>query len=264
MIALTNKNGVIIPLAYRKNVGEGRIVGESNLEVFYNIEGEIIKLPKKNNMILNLDFLTFSQTYAFNSVLDIPLKLKANDTSVSVLGVKSQEKPNNAYSVDASLKEWNIRNRTKTNFNFDSSMTSNNKLTLSITAKVESTTSWEDLILFLTGNSLRIEWNNTSYQVFPAPNSGNLISPTIDRTKFFNLTFTMQDNVFNFYQNGVKFGENITFSGDVIGSPNKVYICTRRDEQACGNYVIKTFRIWKDALSDDEVVNICKIDGIIS
>ena len=258
MIALTNKNNSLTPLGYRKKIG-GNIVGESNLEVCYNIGGNLIKLPKKSNMILNLDPIVFSQNKILSCALDNTPVLKQDNTQLNTLGQLSQNKPDSAYSVDNLAREWNIRNKTKTNFTFDD-LTSENKLSISLTAKVPRTTGWEDLIVFMSGHNIRLEWNGTTYVIYPKIGSSDVLSPAIDRTQFFNITITMENNIWNFYQNGVKFGENMNYAD---GTPNRVYICTRRDTQNTGDYVIKSFRVWKDKLSDDDVMSLCKIDGLL-
>lgn len=245
---------------------DGGVIKDINNFTFWVKNGDqFFKIPKQENLLLNLDALSFScntiQDASTNITKQFTLSQAGtplNDLGDMVEVVDTQ----GGYQVDVLNKEWYIPRKPRTRIHLQENMLNSGNLTIAITLKFEGTpASGRSLIWFSNSTGLRLEWNGSQIilsgeaslsvptsAVFPALTNYN---------NYFQIVFMIMGKRVIGFQDGV-----LCFVLDLASEPSKtngdfLQIFSQRGGSTNSDFgcpvSIKHFQIWNNILQMDEV-----------
>lgn len=146
-----NDNGTIKDgrIAYNDN---GTLKFVTDCDLYYNINDEIIKLPRKESLLINLDALSFSKNAVqdSSSYINSNYTFSYNNETRDTLGTISTTTESGGFIVNTLNKGWTLPDSaSRIRFNMSGTPILNARLaTIYITCKVlspNSITQWRDL-----------------------------------------------------------------------------------------------------------------------
>lgn len=238
-----------------------------DMEVCHYNNGAWYMFPQKDDCLVNLDFVSFSDNSldGANTHLTRNFELWQSGTQQTTLGniVSTNPSGQTGYRINPTEKYWFVNNVGKTNIVFNEDVFANSQMTLSITCKfVGNPSNWRDLWIFENTDQLRCEWNGSSLIIY-GENSlipGSPLYPRIDRTQLFNITFVLNGRDVTGYQNGQQVFTS-TLSRDILQNMVKLYLCSQRGG-GTGSFGTGVYfydlALWKTALTEQEVSDYLK------
>lgn len=248
----------------------GTIKTADDFNFYINKNGEILSIPQKENLVLNLDALTWCENSlrSASSYIDQEITLSQGGTARSNFGsaVNGIPTADGQFHIDTLNKSWFIPSVARTLINYTQNVLASASFTICLTCKFRGTpTSWRNLTWFNNSDGFRLEWSGSRSIAIYAENSfitqdfSQLSSYTAD---YFNIIVVVNGTSLKGYQNGVK-EIDITLSRNLAtANGNQIYIFTQRGTNVNSGFGtgvdVKHFQIWKSALSDAEVTQLRK------
>ena len=271
-------NGSVLTRADIYYNDNGTIKNINDMEVWAQNGNNMYKFPQKDHCILNLDHTSF----AWNSIdgastyLTNNFELWQDTTRMNNMGDIIDTDPNsvNGFKVNNVDKYWWVNNMSNVNlfFGTGSNFFANQAFTITMTVKLErEPATWRNLWWFGDSDKFRLEWNGVSrrmelYGENGFINGGMFYSISIDdlQRQFVTLSLVVNGRTVTGYQDGRQVFQG-TISRNFSSGIEKIYICGSRAggrDFGTGVY-FKNFAMWKSALTDQELNDYLKFEGIL-
>lgn len=275
--AFYNDNGTIkrAQMYYNDN---GIIKSENDMEIMANVGTEVLAMPQKQNLILNI---TPNYSFAFNTTQGSNYMIEDNRTDI----LKAHNSIWDAYcdenqmgvsrtvansDIDRSVntekgiwcfgKDWNQFNFNLPEPIFDGT----NQATISMSMNHTSHNN-DGFFWWLDNNTkwgIQGHWSPFIFRFRNNVNSGYFELPSrYGESGAKNIIVTFNGRTVKVYWNGQKVAENNTINTDQ-GICRRIFLNSYYDLRStfC-NMGLISFRVWKTALSDDEVAKAFKFDA---
>lgn len=250
----------------------GTIKTADDFNFYINKNGEILSIPQKENLVLNLDALTWCENSlaSASSYIDQEITLSQGGTARSDFGsaVNGIPTADGQFHIDTLNKSWFIPNVPRTIIGYSQNILSNATFTIALTCKFRGTpANWRNLTWFNNSQGLRFEWTGSNIAIYGENSLGVPSGAEFPRlssytTDYFQIIMVVNGRSIKGYQNGSLAFDLTLGATPIATNGNQIYIFTQRGTSVSGGFGtgvdVKHFQIWKSALSDAEVTQLRK------
>lgn len=245
----------------------GVIKTENDLDIFINNNGNIYKMPQKENMILNLDQFSFKSNSCLgkNFCLTNDFTLKVKNTTKSVFS-DSQNNTGSLGNYTTATDEGCLyipKAQNQHNITLSESLFQNSQIaTISLTFKTNSQNNNSGFFFLLDTLNVGLGTAWSPWRVTIRQNSTNLATSGTSLTEgsFNNATLVFDNGTITLFVNG---SQSVSASGQgAWNACNRIWLNGYTSHTGTfANFGMKSFRVWKDvALTEQEVSDMCKFD----
>lgn len=245
---------------------DGGVIKDVNNFTFWVKNGDqFFKIPKQENLLLNLDALSFSCNEIQDASTNITKEVMISQADLYFLyfgDAVETINPAGEYQVDILNKAWFIPRKPRTRIHLSENMLQNGNLTIAMTLKFEGTpASGRSLIWFSNSTGLRLEWNGSQIIVNGEALLGvpaNTVFPALTNyNNYFQIVLIVMGKRIIGFQEGM-----ICFALDLAVEPSKTNADFLQIFSQIGGSTnsdfgcpvsIKHFQIWNNILQMDEI-----------
>ncbi len=265
---LVNHNGKITMGDFYAH-HQGQIIDASQIQAAYVRQNDTIYcLPAVSHLLLNMDVNSFCVPDQPHAGLFVPSSRQGawkNDQEDIASWPSVQEENENSFGIYNQRYFFIGKKNAQINYNFAPCQS----LTLSFTAQIMDVTSnWRSA--FVLNGDYRAEKNPDGYWTIfgngeKNSESGQALASNLER--YHNYIFILSQSDFSvqakFIVDGAQFTQ-CTFHINGDHSFSQLFLNRKTFSTAAtmGNIRYKSIRLWSRALSDDEIQNVCRLDGI--
>lgn len=282
-----HKNGNTITKGFIRAKVNGVIKTENDFNLFYKINGEQVLFPQKESCVLNMDGILFKDlntigyNFGLEGYLNSQYELFKGTNRIDVYDGFREEAGFGGNEDRTLLKlskpECAILKggAFPLNFKYKFAMMYDREFTFSILVKHKNNpTTWSNLVVLTSHttsipDSLRIEWNGSTYNTYGNQNDGtNKGTYTgINVLEYNQLIITVGvDKRLRGFLNGNKVFDTI-LGRQMENTINKIQVGARKrnqDNEGSGSHLlIKSMRFWSKSLTDQECMDLYKIDRLL-